>query len=467
MLHLLGQRGRDGQRRPGLADARDIVLLALDREDRHVADRRRIHLAPAMRHRTPGQRMRLEHRVDRLEVEFRGHVADRAILLVELHRRLGALVVALDEMLEHLPVRDHVVAEVHRHEARELQEARIDLPPRAGIAHRHGRDDVLLEPAERPLGGERVHRGRRFARVDRAAHHGERRRAVRMRVGAHHRHRGIGRYRGLAHRQHVRPRIAVLADKGEELDQIIDIVVEVEAAGRQRHQLRVAPVGDVDVRHRQHPLDRAAQQRGIMAGHRRDDQQLGAALHARAIFGGAHEALELAERLAQHHFLMDGDLPAVDHRAIEPEFRLAARRGGMREHLERRGKHRPAAEIGERIGGVVQQTGGKIGQRARTCEKRALNLISVVQHCVPSAVPLPKNGGGYVSVIGEPCCGATPGEAVMRRNDAPRPYRNHEIPADIRLTPSVCTTNWPFRNSCGYPAAPSRQRTVPLSLQSR
>jgi hypothetical protein len=33
----------------------------------------------------------------------------------------------------------------------------------------------------------------------------------------------------------------------EELDQIIDIIVEIEAAVAQRHQLRVAPVGDVDV----------------------------------------------------------------------------------------------------------------------------------------------------------------------------------------------------------------------------
>ncbi len=64
-----------------------------------------------------------------------------------------------------------------------------------------------------------------------------------------------------------------VADELEELDQIIDIIVEIEAAVGQRHQLRVAPVGDVDIAARQQPLDRAAQQRRIVARHRRDDQQ--------------------------------------------------------------------------------------------------------------------------------------------------------------------------------------------------
>ena len=98
------------------------------------------------------------------------------------------------------------------------------------------------------------------------------------------------------------------ADMLEEFDHIVDIIVEIEATVGQRHQLRVAPVGDVDVCDRQHPLDRAAQQRGIMARHRRDDQQLRAALDA-----FAPEMLELAERLAMHDFLDHADILAVDH----------------------------------------------------------------------------------------------------------------------------------------------------------
>jgi hypothetical protein len=67
--------------------------------------------------------MPLKDGVDGLQVEFGGHVADRPILVVEVLGRVGALAVALDEVLEHLPVADEVVAEVHRHEARELEEA--------------------------------------------------------------------------------------------------------------------------------------------------------------------------------------------------------------------------------------------------------------------------------------------------------------------------------------------------------
>ena len=40
------------------------------------------------------------------------------------------------------------------------------------------------------------------------------------------------------------------------------------------HGAGIHPVGDVDVVMRQHGFDRAAQQRGIVARHRRDDQQL-------------------------------------------------------------------------------------------------------------------------------------------------------------------------------------------------
>src|SRR3546814_3773622 len=80
-----------------------------------------------MPHPALGKRVALEHDVDRLEVEFGGHVAHGAIFVVEMLGRIGALVIALDEVFEHLPMRDHVAAEVHRHEAGKLEEARIHL----------------------------------------------------------------------------------------------------------------------------------------------------------------------------------------------------------------------------------------------------------------------------------------------------------------------------------------------------
>src|SRR5262249_15063916 len=53
---------------------------------------------------------------------------------------------------------------------RQLHEARIDAAKGAGITQRHGRDQILLEPLDRPGIGERVHLGRVDAGVDRARH---------------------------------------------------------------------------------------------------------------------------------------------------------------------------------------------------------------------------------------------------------------------------------------------------------
>ncbi|HQX82255.1 MAG TPA: sulfatase-like hydrolase/transferase, partial [Vicinamibacterales bacterium] len=69
----------------------------------------------------------LEHGFDGLEIELAGHVADRAVLVVERLGRVGAVLVADDEVLEHGVVAHQVAAQVHRHEAGELEEAGIDL----------------------------------------------------------------------------------------------------------------------------------------------------------------------------------------------------------------------------------------------------------------------------------------------------------------------------------------------------
>src|SRR4051812_20037091 len=59
---LLGGRqpGRDVERRLGLADPRNIVALALDRQQRRVPDRLRLHHAPTMLHFTFRQQVLLE-----------------------------------------------------------------------------------------------------------------------------------------------------------------------------------------------------------------------------------------------------------------------------------------------------------------------------------------------------------------------------------------------------------------------
>ena len=97
-------------------------------------------------------------------------------------------------------------------------------------------------------GRQRVDRGRRFARVDRAAHHGQRlgppSDSCRRSSARSRRRPGLpaGTPRACAAARRSRSPISL-----EELDQIIDVIVEIERAVAERHQLRVAPVGDVDV----------------------------------------------------------------------------------------------------------------------------------------------------------------------------------------------------------------------------
>ena len=127
---------------------------------------------------------------------------------------------------------DEVVAEVHRHEAGELEEARINLPPRARIDIGTVAMTFFSNQAKRPLRRDRVDLGRRLAGVDRPAHHGQRLAAatgfLSAPISAVAAKAGTD---GLAHGEHVR-RLPVLADMLEELDQIIDVIVEIEAARR-------------------------------------------------------------------------------------------------------------------------------------------------------------------------------------------------------------------------------------------
>ncbi len=106
------------------------------------------------------------------------------------------------------------------------------------------------------------------------------------------RDRGQHRHRRLAHRDDMH----VAAEHVQHLDDVIDVVVEIEAAFGQRHHARIGPVGDVDLMRRQEGLDRAAQQRRVVAGHRRHDQhaRLRVAQRPRQL---AVEMQQAAERL--------------------------------------------------------------------------------------------------------------------------------------------------------------------------
>ena len=161
-----------------------------------------------------------------------------------------------------------------------------------------------------------------------------------MLVGGHYRSRSESRDRWLAYRQHMRAG----ADVFEVADHIVDVIVQIELTSRQRDHLGIGPVGHIDFVGFQHPLDRAAQQRGEVAAHRRDDQQAG------GIFGqaGVGKAQQVAERLMEHDRFGHRMAYAVHFDAFDIEGRLAIGCRSMGEHFERRGHHVSAGAVAER-----------------------------------------------------------------------------------------------------------------------
>ena len=282
-----------------------------------------------MGHLALRQQMAHEHRLDRLHVVLGGQVHHREIFVVELAVLLGRVAVAGDEMVEHLEMGVDVAIEVHRHEAGELQIAGIDLAAEARIGERHALQAIGAEPFDAALLGELVDRGRAAARVDRAAHQRHRRRDVRVVGRLHQRDGGDQRHRRLADAERVHAGAEMLEHRA----QVVDVIVEIEAAERQRRHARVGPVGDVDAVGRQERLDRAAQQRRVMARHRRDDQQLRLIEVTGQV--GTDEMQQIAERPAPDDLLEHLVLDAVDDDACRGR-RPACRSGASSARTARR-----------------------------------------------------------------------------------------------------------------------------------
>ena len=166
-----------------------------------------------------------------------------------------------------------------------------------------------------------------------------------------------------------------------EPDQVVDVVVEVEGAGGQRHVARVHPVGDVDVMLGQHLLDRAAQQRREMPRHRGDDQHLGVVA---PLASDALEVQQVAEGQGVGHLLLDRDLAAVHLGLDDLEFGLAVAPRGVDEHLERGGRGARGKGHRGRVERIAKRLLTHLRRRApgRDCGVR--NFIGVVEHpCVP------------------------------------------------------------------------------------
>ena len=85
----------------------------------------------------------------------------------------------------------------------ELQEAGIDAPHGAAVAHGHGGDHVALEPPIERLVRELVHLGRIDPGVDGPGHERQLRGSARLPPSGHHRDGGQRGDAGLTHRDDV------------------------------------------------------------------------------------------------------------------------------------------------------------------------------------------------------------------------------------------------------------------------
>ena len=296
------------------------------------------------------QRVFLEDDPHRLQIELGGEVEHGEIFVVERFRHRRFLQLAIGEILVKLAVRFDVALDVHAHEGGELHEARIDAAERAGIAQRHRGGQRALEPFDGMLLGEFVDGGRIDAHVDGPRHQ---RHAARLRLVAGLRHHGGGGEHGdagLAHRQHVGAR----PHHFQKLDQMIDIFVEAEAAGGQRHVTGIMPVGDIDVVVGQHGAHGRPQERREMAGQRRHHED--ARLHRRDIL---LEVQERAERRYVRGLLAHLDFAIADGDAVDGKRRACMGQAGARDQLINRGEIAHRRMVGEqrRAAGIGRVAG--------------------------------------------------------------------------------------------------------------
>ena len=303
---------------------------------------------------------------------------------------LGRVPVILDEVHVEILVRDDVAIEVHAHEARQLQEARIDVAREAGLRPRHLHDDVVAEPVDPLFLRQLVDGGRVAARVDRPAHqrHRSRREAVATRL--HDRYGGERRHRWLANRHHMRVR----AEMVQHVDDVVDIVVEVEPPVSDRHHAGVRPVRDVDFGMLDHRLDRAAQERRVVTGHRRDDQQLRVGLAVpRQI---ALEMDQVAERLLPDHTLAHRHLVEADLGLRDTEGRFAVAPRRALKHFRSGRDRAPHGRVRHRIERIGIEQLHRVGEGARRLQRGMVQFVELIIHGLApraSAGDLPDRSG--------------------------------------------------------------------------
>ena len=163
-------------------------------------------------------------------------------------------------------------------------------------------------------------------------------------------------------------------DRFQEFDDVVDIFVEAEPAGGERHVAGIVPVGDVDVVLGQHGLHRRPQQRGEMARQRRHQQ------HARLLGGDVFlEMQQRAERRGQRRLLAHLDIAIADGDRVDAEGRARMRQARARDQLIDGGEIAQRRVIARAAAG--RRTSCRhAGPGADRHHDVGLQLISEIQH---------------------------------------------------------------------------------------
>src|SRR5208282_5348377 len=153
--------------------------------------------------------------------------------------------------------------------------------------------------------------------------------------------------------------------------------IEVEEADGERHHPRIRPVRDVDIEIRQKRLDGPAEQSRVVAGHRRNDQELRLNGPVREV--RADKAEQIAERPGPNDVFEDRIDDAVDLYFVESEDRLAVTARHPFEQL-RAGRDVVAdSGVGERIPGIAKYEMRRIRNRARRDQGGMGHLVELIR----------------------------------------------------------------------------------------
>jgi hypothetical protein len=153
----------------------------------------------------------------------------------------------------------------------------------------------------------------------------------------------------------------------------------MEIALGQRHQACVEPVGDIDVVVGQHRAHGVAQQRGMVAGQRRHQQDLRVIEGCRAL-----EAQQPAEGFLGDDFLADRNGLAVDHRMVQAEFRLLVAPRDAGQQFRTGGNAAAAGQIGEGAEGAGKELLAGFRPEAQGRSGGVLQFVQCVDHLWPN-----------------------------------------------------------------------------------